>query len=111
MNKLNILWTTDNKDTFQHMLVMYAINSKANGWWDEITIIIWGASARLAGTDPEVQADIKEMIENGIKIEACKACTDHFGVSKVLFRLGIDVKFMGEPLTEYIRSGDKMLTI
>jgi hypothetical protein len=111
MSKLNILWTTDSKDTFQYMLVMYAINSKANEWWDEITIIIWGASARMAGTDPEVQADIMEMIENGIKIEACKACTDHFGVSKVLFKLGIDVRFMGEPLTEYIKSGDKMLTI
>lgn len=111
MNKLNILWTTDNKDTVQHMLVMYAINSKANGWWDEVNIIIWGASARLAGTDAEVQADIKEMLENGITIEACKACTDHFGVSKELLKLGIDVKFMGEPLTEYIKSGDKMLTI
>lgn len=111
MNKLNILWTTDNKDTVQHMLVMYAINSKANGWWDEINIIIWGASAKLAGTDNEIQADITEMLENGIKIEACKACTDHFGVSKVLSKLGIDVKFMGVPLTEYIRSGDKMLTI
>jgi hypothetical protein len=111
MNKLNILWTTDNKDTVQHMLVMYAINSKANGWWDEINIIIWGASARLAGTDADVQADITEMIDNGIKIEACKACTDHFGVSNVLSKLGIDVKFMGVPLTDYIKSGEKMLTI
>ena len=76
MNKLNILWTTDNKETVQHMLVMYAINSKANGWWDEVTIIIWGASAKLAGTDAEVQADIREMLENGITIEACKACTE-----------------------------------
>jgi hypothetical protein len=90
---------------------MYAINSKANGWWNEINIIIWGASARLAGTDAEVQADITEMLENGITIEACKACTDNFGLSTELLKLGIDVKFMGEPLTEYIKSGDKMLTI
>lgn len=26
-NKLNILWTTDNKDTVFNMLSMYAINS------------------------------------------------------------------------------------
>jgi hypothetical protein len=111
MSKLNILWTTDNKDTVQHMLVMYAINSKANGWWDEVNIIIWGASARLAGTDAEVQADITEMLDNGIKIEACKACTDHFGVSNDLQKLGINVRFMGVPLTEYIKSGEKLLTI
>ena len=27
-DKLNILWTTDNKDTIFNMLSMYAINSK-----------------------------------------------------------------------------------
>jgi len=27
MNKLNILWITDNKDTIFNMLSMYAINS------------------------------------------------------------------------------------
>lgn len=111
MSKLNILWTTDNKDTVQHMLVMYAINSKANGWWDDVNLIIWGASAKLAGTDIEIQAGISEMIENGIKIEACKACTDHFGVTKTLRKLGIEVRFMGEPLTEYLKSADKMITI
>jgi hypothetical protein len=28
MEKLNILWTTDNKDTFFNMLAMLATNSK-----------------------------------------------------------------------------------
>jgi len=111
MDKLNILWTTDNKDTVQHMLVMYAINSKANQWWEEVNVIIWGASAKLAGTDPEIQADVVEMIDNGIKIEACKACCDHFGVTEELKMLGINVKYMGEPLTGYLKTGEKMLTI
>ena len=32
-DKLNILWTTDNKDTIFNMLSMYAINSVNRGWW------------------------------------------------------------------------------
>ena len=54
MEKLNILWTTDNKETFFHMLSMYAINAKKRGLWKEINVIIWGASSKLAGTDTEV---------------------------------------------------------
>ena len=111
MDKLNILWTTDNKETVLHMLVMYAINSKANGWWDDVNIIIWGASAKLVATDSEIQSEVVEMKSHGINFEACKACSDHYGVSDKLISLGIVVKYMGEPLTNYLKSGDKILTL
>ena len=32
MNKLNILWTTDNRDNIFNLLTMYAINSKRHNW-------------------------------------------------------------------------------
>lgn len=110
-DKLNILWTTDNKDTVLYMLIMYAINSKAHKWWGEVNIIIWGASAKLVGTDLQIQDKVVEMINKGIRIEACKACCDYLGVTEELTKLGIDVKYMGEPLTDYIKSGEKILTI
>jgi hypothetical protein len=111
MEKLNILWTTDNKDTVFNMLIMYAFNAKTKGWWENVNLIIWGASARLVGNDPEVQQKITEMIQQGIRIEACKACCDNFGVTDKLLSLGIDVRYMGEPLTQYIKSGENILTI
>ena len=111
MDKLNILWTTDNKDTVFTMLAMYAVNSKINGWWQEVNLIIWGASARLVGNDTGVQAKIIEMIDQGVQIEACKACCDNIGVTEKLMALGIDVRYMGEPLTDYIKSGEKILTV
>jgi hypothetical protein len=39
-NKLNILWTTDNRDTVFNMLSMYAINSVNKGWWEHVNIIL-----------------------------------------------------------------------
>ncbi|MEI8115560.1 MAG: DsrE family protein [Bacteroidia bacterium] len=111
MEKLNILWITDNKDTVFNMLVMYATNSKIKGWWEEVNLIIWGASAKLVGSDTEVQNAISEMISHGIHIEACKKCSDNFGVTETLVNLGITVKYMGEPLTNYIKSGEKVLTV
>jgi hypothetical protein len=111
MDKLNILWTTDNKDTVLHMLVMYATNSRLNGWWQEVNLIVWGASAKLIGTDSQIQAEVLEMMNHGITIEACKACCDDFGVTDKLTELGINVRYMGQPLTDYIKSGEKILTI
>ncbi len=111
MDKLNILWTTDNKDTVFNMLTMYAINSKTNNWWQNINVIIWGASAKLVGIDSQVQTEIKEMINQGVTIEACRDCYNNFGITDTLTKLGINVRYMGDPLTNYIKDGQKILTI
>ena len=111
MDKLNILWTTDNKDTIFNMLAIYAVNSKTQNWWQEVNLIIWGASAKLVGNDTQVQSEVVEMINKGIQIEACKDCCDNFGVTDKLTKLGINVRYMGKPLTDYIKSGETILTI
>jgi hypothetical protein len=111
MEKINILWTTDNKDTIFNMLSMYSINSKKGGGWNEVNVILWGASVKLAGHDTQVQTEILEMLQNGVSVEACKDCCDNFNVSDILLRLGINVRYMGEPLTEYIKANEKLITI
>jgi hypothetical protein len=111
MDKLNILWTTDNKDTFFNMLAMYSMNSKKKNWWDKVNVIIWGASAKLAGNDPQVQAEILEMKNVGVTIEACKECAEINNVTERLEKLGINVRYMGFPLTEYLKDGEKLITI
>lgn len=111
MEPLTILWTTDNKDTFFNLIQMYAANSLRHGWWDEVTVVIWGASAKLAGNDAQVQLEIMEMIQQGVKVEACKACADINGVTETLEKCGVNVRYWGEPLTEIIKTGSKLLSI
>ncbi len=111
MDKLNILWITVNKDTIFNMLSTYAINSKTNDWWKEVNVIIWGASAKLVGTDTQVQVEVAEMIHKGVQMEACKDCCDNFGVTEKLTQLGVNVRYMGKPFTDYIKAGEKILTI
>ncbi len=111
MEKLNILWTSDSFDTFKNMISMYTVNSIKNSWWIEINIIIWGASTKLVHEDVKVQKEIQKMIEKGITFEACKACADKFKASDNMKRLGINVKYMGKALTNYIKSEDKFITI
>jgi len=51
------------------------------------------------------------MIHQGVHVEACKECSDRAGVTDALIKLGIDVRYMGEPFTTYIKAGEKILTI
>ncbi len=110
-NRLNVLWTTDNMITTEKMVFMYTHNAKILGWWDDVTLIIWGASAKLVGENEEVQDKIREMVESGVKVDACKACADQLGVSEKLESLGVVVKYYGEPLTEILKTSGKLITI
>ena len=108
-NKLNILWTTDNRDTVFNMLSMYAINSVNKGWWEHVNIILWGASVKLLANDTQVQTEVLEMMNSGINIEACQHCCEIFDVVPTIQNLGITVKYMGESLTQYIKDGEHVL--
>lgn len=111
MSKLNILWTTSDVDTVNSMLSMYTCNALKNNWWDEIHIVIWGGSTKLISEDESVHKLITKMIDAGVTFEACKACADKYKVSEKLKELGVIVKYMGIPLTNYIKSEDEFITI
>ena len=109
--KLHILWTSSDPDTFFKMVAMYAGNAGKKGWWEEVSIIIWGGSARLAGEHLAVQRRLKDLMGAGVEIRACRACAEQIGVDATLEALGVDVDYMGEPLTNILKGDEKLLTI
>lgn len=102
--KLLVVWTSGDKDVAQNMVFMYTYNAKKNGWWETVNLLIWGASSKLLSEDKELQETLLKMKEEGVALFACKACADIYGVSDKLTSLGIEVKYMGEPLTLYLKN-------
>lgn len=108
--KLVVLWTSGDLEVAKNMVFMYTYNAKKYGWWKDITFIIWGPSSKLLAENQELQDYLKKMKEAGIKLEACKACADKYGISDKLKELGVDVKYMGTVLTDYIKSERHLIT-
>jgi hypothetical protein len=108
---LFILWTNADPITAEKMVFMYATNSLIHGWWEKVTIIIWGAPAKLVSEDVNMQKKVKEALDAGVHITACKACADELGVTETLKNLNIEVKYLGVPLTEVLTNEERLLTI
>ncbi|MDB9822445.1 DsrE family protein [Deltaproteobacteria bacterium] len=108
---LYVLWTNDNPITADKMVFMYTINSLIHGWWEKVTLIIWGATAKLVSEDVNMQKKIKEAQDAGVQITACKACTDQLGVTETLEKLKIEVKYWGVPLTKVLKNEEILLTL
>jgi len=109
-SRLAVIWSSGDPDVAHRVCFMYTDNAKKQKWFEEVTLIVWGPSARLLAGDKDLQAKVRTMIANGVKLQACLACADSYGVSEQLRQMGIDVKYMGKPLTDLIRQGWHILT-
>lgn len=109
-DKLVILWTSDDPYVAERVAFMYTHNAKKNGWFKEVTLIVWGPSAKLISENLKLQEEVKSMQTDGVVVEACIACANAYGVTEDLRKLGYDVKGMGKPLTDYLKNGAKVLT-
>lgn len=108
--RLAVIWTSGDPEVAHRVCFMYTQNAKKQKWFDEVTLIVWGPSARLLAGDKDLQAKVKAMIGDGVKVQACLACADSYGVTQQLRDLGIEVKYMGKPLTDLLKQGWKVLT-
>jgi hypothetical protein len=108
--RLAVLWTSGDPDVAHRVCFMYTEAAARGGWFDQISLIVWGPSARLLAGDKDLQAKVKNMQDAGVQVRACVVCAESYGVSETLRDLGISVEPMGKPLTEMLQSDWNVLT-
>ena len=109
--KLVVLWTSGDPFVAERMAFMYTLASKKNKWWDEVTLVVWGPSAKLLSENKDLQDYVKRMQEAGVDVQACIVCANMYGVTDKLRELGITVRGMGKPLTDMLQSGWTLLSV
>ncbi len=108
--RLAVVWTSGDPDVAHRVCLMYTHAAGRNKWFDQVRLIVWGPSARLLAGDKDLQAKIKKMMADGIKVQACIVCANSYGVTDKLREMGIEVKGMGKPLTDLLQSDWKVIT-
>ena len=104
--KVAIVWSSGDKEVATNMAFMYGLNALRFEWASEVHVVVWGPSSQLLSTDVELQEQVAAMREAGVLFYACKACADGYGVSERLEELGVEVKYMGQALTDYLVADD-----
>ena len=65
-NKLVVVWTSGDIEVAEKMVFMYVYNARKAKWFDEVSFIVWGPSAKLLSENDKLQEELKEMQEIGI---------------------------------------------
>jgi len=109
-DKLVVLWTSGDPYVAERVAFMYTHAAKKNEWFREVTLIVWGPSAKLISENEKLQEKVKAMQDDGVELQACIACASSYNVVDDLKALGFEVKGMGKPLTNYLKSDAKVIT-
>jgi len=110
-SKLTILWTNADPLTAEMMVFMYANAALKYNWWDQVRLIVWGATAKLVAENEHIQAKLLEAKAMGVDVGFCIACANELGVADKIEALGFELKSMGPEVTKVLKDDGKMLTI
>ncbi len=109
-NRLLIVWSSQDKEVAEKLVLMYSGVMLPRNYWDEAILMIWGPSAKLLSQDKGLQNRVKEIASTGVKLQACIVCTDDYGVSDDLKLLGVELTHTGEMLTHALQNNWKVIT-
>lgn len=103
MKKLLVVWKSNNWKDVDYFITPFTINSKKNEWFSDVEVLIWGASADYIKASIKAKKVIREMIEMGIEVRACKYCADKVFATKKLEKIGVNVMYTGEYLSDKMK--------
>ena len=108
---LHIIWTNADPLTAEHMVMMYATNAMLNGWWEKVTVVIWGGSQKVFLENEAVKLKAQMAVNAGVEFSACVSCARNLGVEQQLADAGVEVIRWGEKLSLLMQNGKRVLTV
>ena len=108
--KVFVLLSSGDREVALEVGLIYPLNAAKNKWLDEVKVIIFGPSEKLAAYDSQVREKLKELQETGIEIMACKWCADRMNITGILEEAGIRVVYVGTIISQLLRDGWTSLT-
>ena len=90
--------------------MMYAKNSMLNGWWDKVTVVLWGGPQKLALENEAIQAEMELARDAGVEFSACSSCAANLELTEALEKENIEVIRWGQKLSQLLQNGKHVLT-
>jgi hypothetical protein len=110
-DRLTILWTNADPLTSRHMVMMYARNAKLNGWFDSVTVVLWGAPQRYVADDENIRLEMEIAKQAGVEFSACISCASRLNLTSELDELGIETVKWGEKLSDILKNKEALITV
>ena len=104
-SKVFVILGSADREVALEVGLVYPLNAAKKKWMDEVKVIIFGPSEKLAAYDSEVQEKLNELREVGVEVMACKWCADRMNITAKLEEAGIKVIYVGTVISQLLKDG------
>ena len=108
--KVFVILSSGDREVALEVGLVYPLNAIKSSWMDEVKLIIFGPSEKIAAYDMEVRGRIDELRKAGIEVMACKWCADRMKITATLEDARIKVVYVGPIISQMIKDGWASLT-
>ena len=108
--KVFVILSSGDREVALEVGLVYPLNAAKNKWMDEVKLIIFGPSEKVAAYDTKVQERLKKLQEAGVEVMACKWCADRMNITDKLEEVGIKVVYVGTVISQLLKDGWASLT-
>ena len=84
--------------------VMYCLRTLQEGWLEDAQLVFFGPGEQVLVDNPEIQEMVKQIKEVRTPL-ACKALSDKADRTAKIEALGVDVVYVGRPISDFIKQG------
>lgn len=84
--------------------MMYAVNAHKHLWFEDVKLFFFGPAQKLVLTDKDLQKYLAEFMDLDGEAVTCKFITQRDGISDLSEKLGIKVEYVGEQISDLIKS-------
>ena len=84
--------------------IMYARNTIAQNWLEDVKVMFFGPSEKLLVEDQEIALEAQKLANIGETI-ACRFLSDRDKISDKISKLGVTVDYVGTSIAKLIKEG------
>ena len=105
-----IVVSSSDKEIAAEVGLRYSLGAATKQWMDEVKVFLFGPAEKLAAHDPDVQTRLKNVLEAGVEVMACKAYADESNITGALEETGIKVVYIGAIIAQLLKDGWASMT-
>jgi len=85
--------------------MMYAVNAMLHGWMNDVQLFFFGPAEELLTKDKKIQEYLQQYSDMKGEAIACRVIAERDGTDSALSELGVRVDYVGEQISDLIKSG------
>ena len=103
---LLIIISTPSIESIKKFPLLYSSVALERDYFKQLHVMFWGESIKILQHDESLQSMVIQIAKTGVEFSSCIVCSNEYGATEILERIGVTCNHTGELMTKALKSED-----